>query len=184
MASLRASLRGMTLYGSNDLADLMGKVNQLVYEASASNRYATFFFAVYDPATHELRYVNAGHNPPFLLREDEADSYQISRLETGGPVIGLLRSIPYSEAVVILRPGDLLLCYTDGISEAMTIEDEEWGEQRMISSISSVRETAAEEILSAIFRAADDFTSGAPQHDDMTLLIMRILPDHGSHNKN
>lgn len=185
MASLRASLRGMTLYGSNDLAQLIAKVNQLVYEASASNRYATFFFAVYDPATRELRYVNAGHNPPFLLRQAEPDSYRISRLEAGGLVIGLLKNIPFSEASLRLEPGDLLLCYTDGISEAMTVEDEEWGEERMISALRAVKGSSADEILSAIFRAADDFTSGAPQHDDMTLLLMKVIPDaNSSHNGN
>jgi phosphoserine phosphatase RsbU/P len=175
MASLRASLRGMTLYGSNNLAELMAKVNQLVYEASASNRHATFFFAVYDPATRELRYVNAGHNPPILLREGEVGSCRILRLEAGGPVIGLLRDIPYFEASLVLEPGDLLLAYTDGISEAMTVEDEEWGEERMISAFNGVRESSAEEILSAIFRAADEFTSGAPQYDDMTLVIMKFF---------
>ncbi|MBV9302572.1 MAG: SpoIIE family protein phosphatase [Acidobacteriaceae bacterium] len=184
MASLRASLRGMTLYGSNDLAELMRKVNQLVYEASASNRYATFFFAVYDPKTRELRYVNAGHNPPFLLRGNEADASQALRLEAGGPVIGLLQSAPYVEASLSLRSADLLLAYTDGISEAMTVDDEEWGEERMVSAVSGVRSSSAGEILSAIFRAADEFTSGAPQHDDMTLLIMKILSDGESQNKN
>lgn len=95
-------------------------------------------------------------------------------------MIGLLRDIPYSEASVTLQPADLLLAYTDGISEAMTVEDEEWGEERMISAFNGVRESSAEEILSAIFRAADEFTSEAPQYDDMTLLIMKILPDHSS----
>jgi phosphoserine phosphatase RsbU/P len=180
MAILRSSLRGMTFYGSNDLAGLMAKVNQLVYEASASNRYATFFFAVYDSASRELRYVNAGHNPPFLLRESEVTSCPILRLETGGPVIGLFRDIPYSEGSMTLQPADLLLAYTDGISEAMTVEDEEWGEERMISALNGASESSAEEILSAVFRAADEFTSGAPQHDDMTLLIMKILPNSSS----
>ena len=183
MASLRASLRGMTLYGSNDLAELMGNVNQLVYEASTSNRYATFFFAVYDAATRELRYLNAGHNPPFVLRDGASDSRSPLRLETGGPVIGLLRNAPYVEASLTLEPGDLLLAYTDGISEAMTIDDEEWGEERMISAVNGWKETGAEQILSAIFEEADQFTSGAPQHDDMTLLIMKVLSEHPGPNK-
>lgn len=172
MASLRASLRGMTLYGSDDLAALMAKVNRLVYEASSANRYATLFFAVYDAATRELRYVNAGHNPPVLLRGNN-----VSRLETGGPVIGLLPSVPYVQGSAALARGDVLLAYTDGISEAMTSADEEWGEERMIADLESARSNDAAEIVSEIFHAADAFTAGAPQHDDMTLVVMKLSAD-------
>jgi len=81
MASLRASLRGMTLEGSHNLARLMSNVNQLVFEASASNRYATFFFSIFDPGTRELRYVNAGHNPPVILRSSDAGAPALTRLD-------------------------------------------------------------------------------------------------------
>ena len=169
MASLRASLRGVTLDSPRDFARLMHKVNRLVYEASASNRYATFFFAAFDPATRRLECVNAGHNPPVLLRNG-----QVMRLEADGPVVGLLPFAPYTEQIQILEPGDLLLLYTDGISEAMTTQDEEWGEERMIAAAAAVRKQSAEEILRALFTAADAFTAGAPQHDDMTLLILKL----------
>jgi phosphoserine phosphatase RsbU/P len=170
MASLRASLRGMTLEGPTDLARMMQKVNRLVYEASANNRYATFFFATYNPDTRELRYVNAGHNAPMLLRSGAAE---VLRLEAGGLVVGLLPHANYEEASVILGSGDLLITYTDGISEAMTVNDEEWGEERMLAAGHGQR-GSADEILQTIFRAADEFTAGAPQHDDMTLLIMKL----------
>ena len=88
MASLQASLRGQALQGSNDLTATMGAVNRLVYDASSSNRYATFFYAQYESANHRLTYVNAGHNPPFILRPRDGIIHVI-RLETGGPVIGL-----------------------------------------------------------------------------------------------
>lgn len=171
MASLRASLRGVALDNPRNFASLMHKVNRLVYEASASNRYATFFFAAYDPRTRRLDCVNAGHNPPVLLRRNETH-----RLETGGPVVGLLPSAPYTEQALTLQPGDLLLLYTDGISEAMTRTDEEWGEDRMIAAARSVRGQTAPEILHALFAAADAFTAGAPQHDDMTLLVLKLDP--------
>jgi len=173
MASLRASLRGMTLDGPSDLARMMQKVNRLVYEASANNRYATFFFATYDPATRELRYVNAGHNPPLLIRRGSAE---ILRLDEGGMVVGLLPSADYVEQVAVkVNSGDLLIAYTDGISEAMTVDDEEWGEQRMLGAANQCsREASAMDVLNAIFRSADEFTAGAPQHDDMTLLIMKL----------
>ncbi len=173
MASLRASLRGMTLEGSSDLAKTMKQVNRLVYESSANNRYATFFFATYNPATRELHYVNAGHNPPMLMRSPANGAADTVRLETGGLVVGLLPVAEYAEAYVTVEPGDVLLTYTDGISEAMTEEDEEWGEERMLAAAQAARTGSAEEILD-IFRAADEFTAGAAQHDDMTLLLMKL----------
>src|SRR6185437_13214450 len=134
MASLRASLRGVSLDTPRDFAKLMNKVNRLVYEASAENRFATFFFAAYDPKARRLDCVNAGHNPPALLRCGADGKTEVIRLEADGPVVGLLPSAPYTEQSVTLMPGDLLLMFTDGISEAMTREDEEWGEERMIAS--------------------------------------------------
>jgi phosphoserine phosphatase RsbU/P len=174
MASLRASLRGVTLDSPRDFANLMDKVNRLVFEASASNRYATFFFAAFDPATRKLDCVNAGHNPPILLRGGLDGQTQVIRLEADGPVVGLLPLAPYTEQCVSMMPGDLLLLYTDGISEAMTHDDEEWGEERMIASAEKVKNSEAPEILQEIFKDADAFTAGAPQHDDMTLLVLKL----------
>jgi len=171
MASLRASLRGLILDDPGDLARMMQKVNRLVYEASSSSRYATFFFAVYNPDSRELRYVNAGHNPPVLVRET---SGEMVRLEACGPVVGMLPVVDYEARCLALEPGDLLIAYTDGISEAMTAEDEEWGEERMLEAAGRQHGGSAAEVLEEIFRAADAFTAGAEQHDDMTLLIMKL----------
>ena len=174
MASLRASLRGVTLDNPRDFANLMDKVNRLVFEASASNRYATFFFAAFDPMTRRLECVNAGHNPPILLRPGLNGGTQTLRLEADGPVVGLLPLAPYTEQALTLIPGDLLLLYTDGISEAMTHDDEEWGEERLIEAALKVKHKRADEILRDLFDAADRFTAGAPQHDDMTLLVLKL----------
>ncbi len=174
MASLRASLRGVSLDNPRDFAKLMDKVNRLVYEASASNRYATFFFAAYDTKTRRLDCVNAGHNPPVVLRCGEDGVTDTLRLEEGGPVVGLLPFAPYTEQSVTLMPGDLLVLFTDGISEAMTHEDEEWGEERMIESMKKCQDTTADAVLKDMFRDVDAFTAGAPQHDDMTLLVLKL----------
>jgi sigma-B regulation protein RsbU (phosphoserine phosphatase) len=174
MASLRASLRGVSLDTPKDFAKLMDKVNRLVYEASASNRYATFFFAAYDPKTRRLDCVNAGHNPPVVLRCSADGKTEVLRLEADGPVVGLLPAAPYTEQSVMLAPGDLLLLYTDGISEAMTHADEEWGEERMIASAQLCRDKTADQALKDIFRDVDVFTAGAPQHDDMTVLVLKL----------
>jgi sigma-B regulation protein RsbU (phosphoserine phosphatase) len=171
MASLRASLRGLILDGPRDLAAVMQKINRLVYEASANNRYATFFFATYNPSTRELCYVNAGHNPPVLLGTGRAEAF---RLEAGGLPVGLLPHALYEELSVTLDSGDLLIAYTDGISEAMNVEDQEWGEERMLSAVRCSQDASADETLRTIFGAADEFTAGAAQYDDMTLLLMKL----------
>ena len=171
MASLRASLRGLILDDTGDLAGMMQKVNRLVYEASSSSRYATFFFATFNPRTREFRYVNAGHNPPVLLT---GSSGTLHRLEACGPVVGLLPFASYETRSLIFEPGDLLIGYTDGISEAMTADDEEWGETRMLGAVPRRPLSTAQEVLDTVFRAADEFTAGAEQHDDMTLLIMKV----------
>ena len=169
MASLRASLRGQTLGGPADLAQLMRNVNSLLYEASAANRYATFFYAQYDPRGRKLSFVNAGHNPPIVLRGEE-----VLRLEADGPVVGLLPRAQYAQSELLLAPGDILLAYTDGISEAMTMEDEEWGEERMIAAAQVCGALPAGQMIERLMAAADAFTAGAPQHDDMTLVVVKV----------
>jgi phosphoserine phosphatase RsbU/P len=207
MASLRASLRGQTLTGF-DLAHLVRNVNLQLYDSSDSNRYATFFFAQYDPVTRQLTYVNAGHNAPVILRpaavavsqhvspglgqssrQREAEkpaagaletaanaSCEIFRLEEGGPAVGLLPEASYQQCVLTMQPGDVLIGYTDGISEAMNRKDEEWGEDRMIAKAISCVQLSAQQMLESLLDAADAFASGAPQHDDMTLVLMKTLP--------
>ena len=173
MASLRACLHTMTRTTSGELIDLMAHMNRLIYEASAVNRYATFFFGIVDPAAHKFHYVNAGHNPPVLLREAASGSYEWLRLDCGGPVIGLLPESSYEQGSLLLRPGDLLLAYTDGISEAMNSADDEWGEEAMILAAQQASNGTAEDIVKAVFAAADIFAGGASQHDDMTVLVMK-----------
>ena len=173
MASLRASLRGMTLDAPHDLAAMMEKVNRLVYESSATNRYATFFFATYNTQTRELIYVNAGHNAPFLIRRQRG---QFSGRASGGGRPGhrpaALRE--YEEQRCVLQPGDLLLAYTDGISEAMTEHEEEWGEDRMLAAAQTLPDGSAQQVLEHLFAEADRFTGNAPQFDDMTLLVLKL----------
>jgi sigma-B regulation protein RsbU (phosphoserine phosphatase) len=170
MASLRASLRGMMLDDPHDVARVMTNVNRLVYEASTSNRYATFFFGIFDPAMGQLRYVNAGHNPPVVLH----GGGEVTLLDGGGPVVGLLPKLTYQEQLIKLETVNTLLAYTDGISEAMTADEEEWGEKRMIEAAKEALSCSADEVIRHIFAEADKFTKAAPQHDDMTLLVMKV----------
>jgi serine phosphatase RsbU (regulator of sigma subunit)/dihydrofolate reductase len=177
MASLHASLRGQVLSGTGDLGTKMANVNRLLYDASESNRYATFFYAELDCASRTLHYVNGGHNPPAVLRrekEDKDGAWQVIRLGDGGPVIGLLAGAAYKEQTLQLLPDDILLAFTDGISEAMNASQDEWGEDRMIAEAQAHADLNAENLLQHLFRAADTFASGAPQHDDMTLVVLRL----------
>jgi phosphoserine phosphatase RsbU/P len=174
MAALEASLRGQAGLTGGDLAELMNRVNRLVYEASSVNRYATFFYAQLDPKSLQLSYVNAGHNPPMILRRRNED-WEVARLETGGPVVGLLRNAPYQQGAFALESGDLLVCFTDGVSEAMNPADEEWGEERLLAAAQDCGRLSAAEIVAEIIARADRFAGGAPQHDDMTLLVLRVL---------
>ena len=92
----------------------------------------------------------------------------------GGPVIGLIAGAVYREQILHLIPGDILLAFTDGISEAMNALEDDWGEDRMIAEAQEHADLNAEELLQRLFRAADAFAAGTPQHDDMTLVIMRV----------
>lgn len=168
MAGLQAALRGQALSRSRDLSRLMTNINKLIFESSPANRYATFFYGEYRNGA--LNYVNAGHNAPVLLRRDGG----VERLEAGGPVIGLMDFAVFTEASVTVHPGDVLLGYTDGVSECMNPREEEWGEDRLIALLRESRDVAAADLLSRVMTEADGFASGAKQHDDMTLIVMKV----------
>jgi phosphoserine phosphatase RsbU/P len=173
MASLQASLRSEATRAPENLAAAVANINRLVYEASASNRYATFFYGQFDPAQGRFDYVNAGHNAPMVFHRAGSND-TVTRLELGGTVIGLLADAHYEQGSVHLRPGDILVAFTDGISEAMNLADEEWGEARMMDCIRESGAGSAQELLEFIFADATRFAGDAPQHDDMTLVVMRV----------
>jgi phosphoserine phosphatase RsbU/P len=174
MASLQASLRAQAISAPVDLATLMARLNELIYENSPANRYATFFYGQYDPGTRRLSYVNAGHNAPMVFRP-RAGEVDLLRVEGGGPVIGLLPTAAYTQCAIDLAPGDLLLGYTDGVSEAMNPDDEEWGEERMAEAVLVCLGLHPKEVVARLMAAADGFAHGAKQHDDMTLVVVRVV---------
>ena len=173
MACLQASLRGQTIKPCATLSEMIQHINRLVYEASADNRYATFFYAQYDPGARLLRYVNAGHNAPILYRR-AGRAPQIIRLEEGGTVIGLFADFPYQEAQIPMRAGDILVAFTDGVSEAMDRLDNEFEEWRLIEAIREAESRTASDIITHVLARVDAFTAGAQQHDDMTLVVIRV----------
>ena len=149
---------------------MMQKVNRLVYEASSSSRYATFYFAALNPQLESSAMSMLGTIRPCW--SEHRVCFSASKLVAQS--LGCCHRLRNEARSLILEPGDLLIAYTDGISEAMTAEDEEWGEDRMVQAVPRLATTSASEVLEEIFRAADEFTAGAVQHDDMTLLVMKL----------
>ena len=173
MATLRAYVRGQIIHHQTDLTTVMGNLNKLVYESSAANRYATFFYAEFDAGSRVLNYVNAGHNPPMVFRQSAGR--EVLRLDRGGPVIGLMEDCRYRQGCVALEAGDVLVAYTDGVSEAMNARDEEWGEERLMNAVAAHRMAPARALIDCLMTSADGFVAGAPQHDDMTLIVVRMI---------
>ena len=152
-----------------DLGDFMARLNKATCATCPRNRFITFFFAVLDAASGELRFANAGHNPPILLRA----SGEAEMLEGGGPVLGVLAVAPYNEQRAGLASGDLLVLYSDGVTEANNPDFDEFGEERFIRVLRENRTRPAHEIVAAVTAALREFTAGAPQADDITLLVAR-----------
>jgi phosphoserine phosphatase RsbU/P len=169
MAVLQASLRGQVIGAPEDLAQLMANMNRLIYDASPSNRFATFIYAQYDPATRRLAFVNAGHNPPLLMRAGG----EIERLMPSGPALGLTPQASYRQSSFALESGDLLVAFTDGISEARNAAGEEFEEDRLIETVRTCAWLPPAEIVQRVIAAVDTFAAGAPQHDDITLAVAR-----------
>ncbi len=169
MANLQANLRSQYAIALEDLPGLLESVNRLFYENTPDNCYATLFFGDYDDATRCLRYANCGHNAPLLLREGGA----LERLAATTTVLGLFPKWECPIGEVTLLRGDMLVMYTDGISEAPNTAAEEFGEARLIEVMRSQRHFPPSALLASIHAAVLQFSGGA-QADDLTLVIGRV----------
>jgi phosphoserine phosphatase RsbU/P len=152
-----------------DLSEFMIRLNKTTCAKCPSNRFITFFFCVLDAATGQLAYANAGHNPPIVVRS----SGESMMLEGGGPVLGILPVAPYSQMFTHLDQGDMLALYSDGVTEATNLNYDEFGEERLIDTLKAHRTEPATAIVEAVTRALAEFTAGAPQADDITLVVAR-----------
>lgn len=180
MANLQANLRSQYAVALEDLPRLLRSVNRLFYENTPDDRYATLFFGDYDQASGKLRYANCGHNPPLLLRKAKGKEAQketvpgVEWLEATCTVLGLFSKWECRVAEVQLAPGDTLVLYTDGVTEAMSSEGEEFGVSRLLATVMSNCHLQAGGLLQAIVGAVQQF-SGRDQQDDITLVIARSL---------
>src|SRR5262252_5820877 len=168
MANLQANLRSRYALALDDLPRLLKSVNQLFYENSPEDRYATMFFAVYDDRTSELEYANCGHNAALVFRANGT----LDRLASTSTVIGLFPKWECSTQFITLGPDDLLVIYTDGVTESLDAAFEEFGENRLIEVVSKNRELAPEPLMAAIVNEVRRF-SPHEQHDDITLIVAR-----------
>jgi sigma-B regulation protein RsbU (phosphoserine phosphatase) len=187
MSTVQASLRSQAMANHasvetpDSIAALVSAMNRLLCRSTGTASYVTFFYAQYDESTARLTYVNAGHNPPLLVRAAQQPTAQgkngarrCTKLTTGGLVIGLFEDCRYVEESIELHSGDLILAYTDGVSEALNIYGEEFGEDRLEDALVAASHLSVNEIRDDLMRRIREWCAGAPQHDDSTLVLLKV----------
>ena len=172
MANVQAALRALAPLKTT-LSSTTARINDLTCaNTRGGSKFITFFWGVLDASAREFRYVNAGHNPPMLLRAGGG----IEKLEKGGIILGVVKtSTPYEEGFVTLARGDTLVLYTDGVSEAMNAAGEDFTEEKLEGVLNAGRSLSAQELIRHIQRALETHTQGTPQSDDITLLVLKTL---------
>ncbi len=171
MASIQASIRSQVLHPPESLAALVGDFNRAVFSLSTLDKYSTLFCGLLDPRTRQLTYVNAAQVPPVVVRANG----EIERLETGGTAVGMFPAARYQQATVILEPGDAVVCFSDGISEATNLQDEMWDEARYLALLQGSEHLTARGIVDALVTGADAFAGEAEQADDMTVVVLKAV---------
>jgi sigma-B regulation protein RsbU (phosphoserine phosphatase) len=179
MASLQGLVRTNLAVRQGEVARFATELNHSLYKLTASDRYATIFFAIVDLSNQTLHYVNAGHNPPILFRNSTSAKHGLSMtesLEAGGPPVGIFAESQYQSEHVPLHTGDVLIAYTDGVVEALNSQREEFGKQRLSDVACSSLSLSAAEICKRIAESLQVFMAETPQWDDITLVVMKMKP--------
>ena len=175
MSTVQASLRCQMSSSHVALHDVAASINRVLQRSTGDNRYATVFFADFDRAMHSLTFVNAGHNPPLLVRAGaNGAEASVSLLTTGGSVIGIFLNEHYEQETIQLQSGDVLIGYTDGVTEAMNIAGEEFGIDRLRAVAIESLKMSAKETTDKIIRDVLNWQGQAVQHDDITLVVTRV----------
>ncbi|MEW6366785.1 MAG: SpoIIE family protein phosphatase [Acidobacteriota bacterium] len=173
MSNLQALLRSHAPALGREVERLMGTINRYLHASSQIERYATFFYGLYDDDSRCLTYVNAGHNPPMLVRAASPDR-RLERLEMGGTILGVFPDASYESATIELQPEDMLLVYTDGLPDAKNERDEEFGDERVARLVAAELGKPASDVLQSILAAVNEFVGSAPQADDLTLVVVTV----------
>jgi sigma-B regulation protein RsbU (phosphoserine phosphatase) len=173
MAMARSLVRATVLSGRPP-AQALERSNALILTDARANMFVTLFFAALNPRTGELTYVNAGHNPPLIYR---AGSGSVASLKAGGIALGVIEEIELQEAQLTLEPGDLIVLYTDGVTEAINDRYEEFGAERMARVVLRNASQPAGGIIDRLNEARAEFVGSQPPFDDAALMVVRRRPD-------
>jgi serine phosphatase RsbU (regulator of sigma subunit) len=179
MSVVQASLRIISSEGDVPPPRLVARMNEFVHRSTPGNKYATFFYAQLDARRRQMRYVNAGHNAPYLFRAGRRStagsaSPEIEELSVGGTVVGMFPEMEYEEATVELCPGDVLLAFTDGVPEAHNPDHEEFGEERLQHLLRQTAHLPANEISARLSDEMKDWIRDSDQYDDLTFIVMKV----------
>jgi phosphoserine phosphatase RsbU/P len=169
MTVLRAAVRGH--WTERSLSEAVARINRTVCQNVPTNKYVTFFMASLDPASGRIEYVNAGHNPPLLVRADGT----VEKLEEGGMVLGMFEGVPYADGQAEMQPGDTLLVFSDGVTETWSAENDdlEFGEEGLMRVAVEGRSLDAAGLRDQILRELVRFAAGAKATDDRTLIVLK-----------
>ncbi|MDG6258151.1 MAG: SpoIIE family protein phosphatase [Methanomicrobiaceae archaeon] len=154
----------------HDARTAIQDANAMIANDAESGMFVTLLYGVLNPETMNLTYVNAGHNPPVLFRRDGT----LEHLNGTGIALGVMEDAEYQEATVTLAPGDVLVCYTDGVTEAINGDEEQFGEARFCTTVQECQDRMPDEIISTIIHAVNGFCGDEPQFDDMTLVVLKV----------
>ena len=168
MSSVQARVR-VIYEDPGDVSKKMARLNKTTCGNCPDNRFITFFLGIANGKTGELSYSNAGHNPPLLIRRQ--GGYET--LQEGGMILGILPIAPYQEAAVKMERGDILVLFSDGVTEAANLKDEEFGEERLAELVASMHDRSTTEIVQSIHKAVREFAEGEPAADDITVVVAR-----------
>jgi sigma-B regulation protein RsbU (phosphoserine phosphatase) len=168
MSSLHAAVRAQA-QTRRSISEVMAEINEYIFENSPSNKFLTLFYGTINPQTGELKYSNGGHNPPMLVRT----TGEVLRLDKGGLPVGMMKGMAYQEASVFFNPGDVLVIYSDGITESVNEKDEEFEEERLIEVVRHNLNRSASGIRDRIDEALSRFVGTMAPVDDMTLMIIK-----------
>jgi sigma-B regulation protein RsbU (phosphoserine phosphatase) len=157
-------------------AFVLSQVNERILSDTRSEMFVTAFYAVLEPDTGRMRYVNAGHNPPYLISSQKGKPFD--RLRATGMALGVMEDSVWGQKVVKFSPGDVLLLYTDGVTEAQDQLGRFYGERRLQDVLRSYGSRPAEEILEGVLSDLRSFTGGAPRQDDVTMIVIRRKPEN------
>jgi phosphoserine phosphatase RsbU/P len=173
MSNLQATLRALVMH-LHSLEVLALSLNEMIYLDTKNQKYLSCFLGLVDTRRNGLHYINAGHVPPLLINSDSGE-YRL--LDKGGTVIGLFPKSEYERGSVDLTPGDILVCCTDGIYEAMDPNDDEYGTERLAKCVSANASKSAQSIVDAVLKEVNEFSKGGSHVDDKVLMIMKVNSD-------